>query len=128
MTEATERPPKLWVEHVMPQNWHENWPLNGELVDPQPFAGLFGSDVSGYSERQTAIQTLGNLTITTDRLNQSMGQAPFSEKALKLVEHSNLTLNKRIVEYDAWDETSIRERGENLAKLAVALWPSPFQA
>ena len=119
MTEATARPPSIWIEHVMPQNWEEHWPLNGELVE----AG--GGDVPGYWEREAALQTLGNLTIITDQLNRSLGQAAFSDKAPKLVEHSNLTMNRRIAEQDKWDETNIRARGEALADLAVKVWPSP---
>lgn len=119
MTEATARPPSIWIEHVMPQNWEENWPLKGELVE----AG--SGDIPGYWEREAALQTLGNLTITTDQLNRSLGQAAFSDKAPKLVEHSNLTMNRRIAEQDKWDETNIRARGEALADLAAKVWPSP---
>lgn len=119
MTEATVRPADLWVEHVMPQNWHENWLLNGKSVSPGDY------DEPGYNGRLNALQTLGNLTITTDRLNISMGNAAFHEKVDKLLEYSNLSLNRCIAEKTEWNEDTIQERGEALAKLAVRIWPSP---
>nr|WP_170385633.1 DUF262 domain-containing protein [uncultured Ruegeria sp.] len=119
MTEETMRPQSLWVEHIMPQTWEPNWPLDGHFV------AELDSDVPGYFEREEAIQTLGNLTITTDRLNQSLGNLGFEEKALKLVEHSNLTLNRKVAEKASWDEEEIRSRGEYLANLATEIWPAP---
>ena len=119
MTEATARPPSLWVEHVMPQSWEENWPLNGRSGDQ------IDTTDEGYWEREASLQTLGNLTIVTDQLNRSMGRAAFAEKAPKLVEHSNLTLNRHIAKREKWDEDAIRERAEMLAALAATIWPSP---
>ena len=119
MTEATTRPEKLWVEHVMPNAWTTNWPLNGHFITDS------NTDIPGYWARQSAIQTLGNLTITTDELNQSLGNLAFTEKAPKLVEHSNLTLNRYIAEYSSWDETAIQQRGKVLADLASKVWPAP---
>ncbi|MDE0537936.1 MAG: DUF262 domain-containing protein [Rhodospirillales bacterium] len=118
MTEATPRPPSLWVEHVLPYHWEENWPLNGAIVE------VGDIEVEGYAEREKALQTLGNLTITTSKLNQSLGNAAFEDKAPKLIEHSNLTLNRHIVEHEYWDEATIRGRGEALADLAIKIWPS----
>lgn len=118
MTEETPRPSFLWIEHVMPQNWQEHWPLNGAIVEVGDF------EVEGYAERKEALQTLGNLSIITDQLNRSLGNAAFEDKAPKLVEHSNLTLNHRIAEHDSWDEAAIRGRGEALADLAIEIWPS----
>jgi len=118
MTEATTRPPSIEIEHIMPQNWEENWSLNGEFVETNDW------QIPGYREREAALQTLGNLTIVTDRLNPSLSNAAFSDKRRKLVEHSNLAMNRQIAEHDAWDEMSIRARGETLADLAARVWPS----
>lgn len=123
-TEATARPSLLWVEHVMPVAWEENWPLQDEAGE------TVGYGDSRYRERrwerETAIHTLGNLTIVTDALNRSLSNLPFTEKKGKLIEHSNLTLNRRIAEHEDWDESVIRERGNELATLACAVWPTPM--
>lgn len=118
MTENTSRPSALWVEHVMPQSWEEHWPLDGATGDD------LTSETPGYWAREESLQTLGNLTITTDRLNISMGKLPFEEKKSKLVDHSNLTLNKRICEATEWSEKEIGERSADLAERAIRMWPA----
>ena len=123
-TEATARPSQLWVEHVMPVAWEENWPLHSEVGES------VGYEEPHYRElhwkREAAIHTLGNLTIVTDRLNRSLSNLAFKEKKPKLIEHSNLTLNHRIAEREDWDESAIRGRGETLATLACTIWPTPM--
>ena len=123
-TEATARPSQLWVEHVMPVAWEENWPLHGDVGES------VGYDDPHYRERrrerEEAIHTLGNLTIVTDKLNRSLSNLAFKEKKPKLIEHSNLTLNHRIAEREDWDESAIRGRGETLATLACTIWPTPM--
>jgi hypothetical protein len=116
MTEDAPRPPSLWVEHVMPQSWHGHWPLDIKAPTQQ--------DGPLHWKRDAAIQTLGNLTIVTDQLNRSLGTLPFRQKVEKLVEHSNLTLNRKIAARASWDEEAIRDRGCSLAALAVEIWPS----
>jgi uncharacterized protein with ParB-like and HNH nuclease domain len=119
-TEATPRPASLWVEHIMPQSWQENWSLKETMPGDEDTLSV------AHTNRQAAIQTFGNLTIITDRLNIDLGNSSFSIKAPKLVEHSNLTLNRKITEFSAWDEEAIKKRGETLAALAIDIWPSPF--
>ena len=118
-TEATARPGRLWIEHVMPIRWQEHWPIadeNGDSVE---------ADSPRYWRREKAIHELGNLTIVTAQLNIAMQNSPFYEKRPQLMEHSNLTLNRRIAEKEHWDEEAIRERGEFLADLACQIWPTP---
>ncbi len=117
-TEATARPSGLWVEHIMPRSWMKFWPLLNEENEP---AGLLDPR---YVKRQRAIHTLGNLTVVTSSLNISLQNGPFDEKKKSLIEHSNLTLNRRLSEEQSWDEIAIRKRGESLAKLACEIWPS----
>jgi hypothetical protein len=52
------------------------------------------------------------------------GNKSFSEKRDKLEEHTGLFLNKWFLKKTKWNEVQIRERGEALADLAVAIWPS----
>lgn len=46
----------------------------------------------------------------------------FETKSATLVRHSDLRMNHRIAEHEAWDEAAIRERGEELAVLALKVW------
>lgn len=103
----------------MPISWQEHWPLLDEEGQP------VGYDNPLYWKRQTAIHTLGNLTIVTEGLNRSLKNLPFEDKKAQLVEHSNLTLNRRVAEHAGWSEISIRQRSELLATLACSIWPSP---
>jgi hypothetical protein len=116
-TEATSRPNSLWIEHVMPQSWQENWPLlntDGTSVRP---------DENSYGIRQRTIQTLGNLTIVTSALNIALKNGPFKDKKDALFEHSNLTINREFSTLTTWDEVAIEERGDKLAELASQIWP-----
>lgn len=116
-TEATVRPDNLSIEHIMPQSWTEHWPLLDEGGEP------IGSDDPRHLERGNAIHTIGNLTLVTTSLNPAMRNGPFGDKKAALQEHSNLTLNKRLAEFDTWDEAAIGKRGETLAALACEVWP-----
>ena len=120
-TEATSRP-SLWVEHVMPVSWNEHWPLFNESEEP------VGVEDSRYWKRETAIHTLGNLTIVTESLNRSLSHQPFNEKKVQFIEHSNLTLNRRIADEEVWDESALARRGDTLATLACSIWPVPMAA
>lgn len=120
MTESTARPQSLWIEHIIPQTWQESW----KLTDPDSGSEI-GTNDPRYWERDAAVHRLGNLTIVTDSLNRSLSNLPFAQKKVKLVEHSNLSLNRRIAENEDWNEEKVRERGETLAALCIKMWPSP---
>jgi len=64
------------------------------------------------AERNAAVQTLGNLTLVTNKLNPAMSNGPWPAKQKALNEHSVLLLNSRLVEqnpdYD-WLRTSLNE-------------------
>jgi Protein of unknown function DUF262/Protein of unknown function (DUF1524) len=117
LAEQAERPSGLWVEHVMPKSWTEDWPFpDGEYASPY----------SGFSQavlRKSALNSLGNLSLLTGGLNISAGNKSFTEKKSKFEEHTGLFLNKWFGKYSHWTETEIRARGEHLATLAVSIWP-----
>jgi hypothetical protein len=121
--EDMSRPGGLWVEHVMPQSWSENWPLPTGVELPH-----YSSDpdeISLISRRQRMINTLGNLTLTTSGLNISLGNESFKAKREKLKKNTLLALNQEIVGKDSWTEIDIETRSAKLAELAIALWPRP---
>lgn len=118
----------LTVEHVLPQDWIEHWPLpNGQrgatreerLQRPSP-----ESDV-----RDVTLQTIGNLTLLTGSLNSSQGNQSFEVKVEQIEGYSLLALNnyfkKRLAEGKGWDEPVIQERGRVLFDMARLLWPYP---
>lgn len=104
---------KLTLEHIMPQRWAEHWPLPADTDDDE-------------TTRKETIENIGNLTLTTDKLNASLSDGPWIEKRQTLKNHSSLFLNKELLE-DApvvWDESAIRKRSECLAEKILQIWPS----
>lgn len=109
---------KLTIEHVMPQAWREYWPLS---ADEAPEAA---------EVRDRLVQTIGNLTLVTGRLNPALSNCAWAEpaemcKRKGLADHSVLQLNKKLLEAAAtvWDEGSINARGAGLAELFSVIWP-----
>lgn len=106
----------LTVEHIMPQNWQRHWPLST--------SNLNQGDAD--SARDEAIQKIGNLTLTTEKLNKSLSNGPWHEKRLTLANHSSLFLNRTLLNDapDFWNEDTISERSEYLAGKILQIWPS----
>ncbi len=118
LAEGITMPDGLWTEHVLPNTWNQDWPFED---------GVFVEQWSGdpkSENRNRLLQTLGNLTLLSGRLNISSGNKSFAEKKLKFDEHTGLFLNKWFAKKSIWTEIEIRERGEYLAKLAIQIWPS----
>ena len=65
---------------------------------------------------------LGNLTLSGDRVNPAMGNGPFHEKRADYSK-SPILMNRRIADADAWSETEIEGRSEDLANRIPARWP-----
>ena len=108
----------LTIEHVMPQAWREHWPLG---ADP---------DSTAASARDRLVQTIGNLTLVTARLNPALSNSAWVQpgdacKRKGLADHSVLQLNKKLLEAapTVWDEATIQARSLELASLAAATWP-----
>ena len=102
---------KLTVEHLMPQNWRDNYPLPNH-VDAE--------------DRDRTIHTIGNLTLVNQPLNSSMNNAPWVRKRLALRNHSTLFLNKDVALDNCtavWTEEEIRERARRLFDAAIEVWP-----
>ena len=111
--ETQEAPPKLHIEHIMPQAWGASWPLPD------------GSDSEATLHRDRAIHTIGNLTLVNRPLNSRLSNAPWDSKRETLADHSVLFLNKRLVNKgpQVWDEAAIEKRARWLCKKAVKVWP-----
>ena len=106
----------LTLEHIMPQSWKTHYP---------PPDGKTSEEIS--DERNDAVRYIGNLTLTTNKLNSSLSNAPWEEKRKTLHEHSTLFLNKILLNdapIDRWDETAIYRRTFMLAERILNIWKS----
>lgn len=120
-TEQEGAPKGLTIEHIIPQSWQEHWPL--------PDSGDDAANLQAEKARRERIHRLGNLSLVTGSLNLALGNDPWSQKKAQLLEFSRLQLNADLVTNPLYaskfDEESIDERGERLARLLVDEWPGP---
>jgi hypothetical protein len=118
-TETVDLGHALWIEHLLPQGWRAEpaWALPEGLEDP----------TRASLDRDHLLHTLGNLTLTTSKLDIGLSNKPWATKVEELKQHSALALNRDIFTtyVDSWDESTIRERGTRLADLVLAAWPGP---
>jgi uncharacterized protein with ParB-like and HNH nuclease domain/predicted transport protein len=99
------------IEHVLPQNenllaaWREMLGPDWKLV------------------QETWLHRLGNLTLTG--YNAEYSDRSFQEKKTmaKGINDSPLRLNRYIRERERWTAVEIEERGKELARQAVKVWP-----
>ena len=106
---------KLTLEHIMPRKWESNWPL--PEMDPS-------DRFEAEEQRRRAVGALGNLTLTTGKLNSRLSNGPWAEKRTALGKHSRLLLNRVLPQNDDWNEDAIAERSTTLAERVLAIWPS----
>ena len=132
-TEGHDIPPGLQIEHVLPQSWAANWPLRG-MVIPAGVASLpyLAKDelkelVEPIRQRNSQLQTLGNLTLLNKYLNPSASNGSFDSKREEY-RHSVLRLNRYFDGLDKWDEPTIADRGRKLAEMMCRVWPRPERA
>ncbi len=113
--EDSSVPKWLAIEHIMPQGWQQNWKLPDDVEDEAP-----ATDARNY-----IIHTLGNLTLTSKKLNSRLSNAPWDRKQEVLGEHSVLRLNRTLLTDapDVWDEAAIDERARLLCATAIRVWP-----
>lgn len=101
------------IEHILPQN--EN--LSAEWQQ------ALGEDWARIQE--TWLHTLGNLTLTG--YNAEYSDRPFAAKRDMKggFSESPLRVNQGLGALQGWNETTIQERAERLANVAVKVWQAP---
>ncbi|MCL4286068.1 MAG: DUF262 domain-containing protein [Thermoleophilia bacterium] len=104
--------PKLSIEHLMPTEWAENWPLD----DPHEDA---------VDRRNRSLNLLGNLTLITGSLNAALSNQAWVDKRARLGQNSVLLLNSELAAREIWNEESIADRGRALTAEICARWPGP---
>ena len=120
LAEQSDVPKGLTIEHVMPRSWESNWPLPTNLTEAER--------AEKTETRNLLIHTIGNLTLTTQRLNSSLSNAAWEEKRKTLGDHSVLFINRTLLQESegvAWDEDFIQARSRRMAKIIAEVWPGP---
>jgi hypothetical protein len=115
----------------MPQGWRSFWD-DGTA-----------SDYEAAAARDHLINTLGHLTLVTQKLNIALSNRPWTDEAALpiaptgkdpglgkrslLNRFSVLLLNKDIVDphIGSWTEADIADRNVSLAKTIAEVWPRP---
>jgi uncharacterized protein with ParB-like and HNH nuclease domain len=96
----------ITIEHIMPQNLTDNW------------KSYLGNNFDKVHQKWC--NTLGNLTLTAS--NSGLGQKPFQAKK-KVLESSNIRLNRYFNSIAEWREEDIKQRAETLKNIALDIWP-----
>ena len=107
---------KLTIEHLMPQQWSQHWPLDNED----------GLREDAEEVRNRLVHTIGNLTLVTKSLNPVLSNGPWETKQGELQAHGVLLLNSELLrEFGNRDflEDQIRDRSRLLAERAASTWP-----
>jgi hypothetical protein len=122
----------LTVEHVLPDEWIEEWPLangsRGVTLFEQFDKSRSVEDIEATEKRDRAKHTFGNLTLLTQPLNSSVSNSGFEVKRPEIVKNSALALNRYFQDKNTWDEGLIITRGEMLCAHASERWPYPPSA
>lgn len=127
--EDVSLPDRLEVEHIMPRDWRSHW------------RGSLGTELWADQERDQIIHTLGNLTLTTQRLNSALSNRPWTDEEARVVaptgidagkgkrsmlnKFSILAINKAVVDEhpEKWTEEDIRARSAGICSLICEVWP-----
>ena len=127
LNEDIEIKSALTIEHIMPRKWEKTWPLPGYGdVDPEGDIEILEYEEK-ERDRNRVIDTLGNLTLLTQKLNSSVSNGPYTTKMPVIRSHSGLALNRDLDRWDHWDEETIRQRGEILFNAAKRVWAGPIR-
>jgi alkylated DNA nucleotide flippase Atl1 len=104
------------IEHVMPQSPTPDWvPFMHDPDDPN----LPPDDV-----HEMWVHRLGNLTLTG--YNPELSNLPFAVKR-DTYRTSHFEMTRRLAELRTWGPPQIRDRAEELADRAIAIWPGPIE-
>jgi len=123
----------LDIDHILPQSWFEHWPLFNESkasseeayrVTLKRFTGeSLNERERAIMVRVESIQTLGNLTLLNLSVNREAQHKSFDVKKKLLLANTNLRLNIPLLAHDSCTEETIKKRGEELAEMALRVWP-----
>lgn len=104
---------KLPIEHVLPQAWNDNWPVEG---------------VAAEQERDGHVHRLGNLTLLTKALNSKVSNGPWATKRAAFAAHNTVLLTGRLLSStgdEPWNEAAIDLRTAELTEALLRIWTVP---
>lgn len=114
----------LTIEHLMPQEWPEHWPLgDGRSAPRDRMTGVDEEMRTAMDGRDALIHTLGNLTLLTPPANTVASNYGFETKRERLND-SLLNMNAIILKEATWNEAQINARADYLMSLAAKIWPA----
>ena len=115
------------TEHIMPQEWRQNWPL------PDGSTGLSREEVERRTmddpaslatcRREDLFHVAGNLTLLTTELNSAQRNYGWAKKKPEMLKHSLQHINQTIATATVWDEGEIKSNGRDLLRRALDIWP-----
>lgn len=109
----------LETEHIMPQRLSNHW-----IEYLKEETGMSKDEIN--AEKNDKKNLIGNLTIIKGEWNQRMSNRPFETKKESYAE-SEFELNKKLLSYDVWNFETIDSRTEELADLALQIWPWKYK-
>lgn len=117
----------LTVEHLMPQQWEENWKLRSGLSG-MTFEEMFDSDNEDPRKleteaRERIIHTFGNLTLLTSALNAAASNSAWEVKKAEIVKNTLLPITLDPISQKFWTEDHISDRSNQMFKSALSIWP-----
>lgn len=128
-SEDVSLPSRLEIEHIMPRGWREYW---GEGIGDNPELA---------SKRDMIINTVGNLTLVTQKLNSTLSNRPWRDEEAAIIapsgkhaglgkrsllnQFSILAINKEIIDGHSqeWTDQDIADRSKKLAVTLTEIWP-----
>ena len=131
-TNYTE-PGTIDIDHILPDDWLEHWPVEGQRVTPKEVEAAELADLLDTAEgrdvitarRQKLKHTIGNLTLLHYGVNRGLRNKGFDVKQKALFKESNLHLNRELMVCTHWDEDAIENRSKALFEVARKIWSAP---
>jgi len=117
-TEKIQIDRQLTIEHLMPVEWKEHWPLLMPCPTPE-------AEEKATKDRNEILHKVGNLTLLTQKLNTSTSNGPWDAKRKAILQHSALNLNRAFQDMPTWNELTIFKRSEELFDTAREVWSYP---
>lgn len=122
----------LDIEHILPDKWHEHWPLSdGIFANEDELNKIDINELENNPKfkeiayREKYKNTIGNLTLLHKSVNRSLQNYAFAKKVETIFAESNLHLNRELLRADAWNEQKITSRAEKLFEYASTIWAGP---